>query len=154
MIDLRVESRLAAAPDALWQHATSMAGVNFELMPLVRMTHPSDRARLPDAGELPDGVLFRSWLLAFGVLPFDRHALCLRRVGPGMRFDEDSTSWLQRRWIHHRRVEPVAGGARVIDELRIEPRLRIAAPLVRVLVAQLFDHRHRRLRQRFGALTG
>ena len=154
MIALRFESRLAAAPDALWQHATSMAGVNFELMPLVRMTYPRDRDRLPEHDALPDGVLFHSWLLAFGLLPFDRHALCLRSLGPGMRFDEDSTSWLQRRWGHHRRIEPVPGGAVVIDELQIEPRIGFAAPIVRAIVTRLFRHRHRRLQRRFGALSG
>jgi ligand-binding SRPBCC domain-containing protein len=154
VIALHFESCLAAAPDTLWRHATSMAGVNFELMPLVRMTYPRDRAALPDAGELPDGVLFHSWLLLLGLLPFDRHALCLRSVGPGMRFDEDSTSWMQRRWGHHRRIEAVAGGARVIDELQIEPRIGFAAPLVRALVAQIFRHRHRRLQQRFGVMPG
>jgi hypothetical protein len=154
VIVLRFESRLAAAPDALWRHATSMAGVNFELMPLVRMSYPADAATLPDAIERPDGVLFRSWLLAFGVLPFDRHALCLRSVGPGMRFDEDSTSWLHRRWGHHRRIEPLDGGACVIDELQVVPRLRLAGAVVRVVVALIFDHRHRRLRRRFGALPG
>jgi ligand-binding SRPBCC domain-containing protein len=154
VIALRFESRLAVEPAELWRHATSMAGVNFELMPLVRMTHPRDRAVLPDAGELPDGVLFHSWLLLFGLLPFDRHALCLRSIGPGMRFDEDSTSWMQRRWGHHRRIEPVLGGAFVIDELQIEPRIGFAAPLVRAIVTQLFRHRHRRLRLRFGALPG
>jgi hypothetical protein len=154
VIALRFESRLAVEPAELWRHTTSMAGVNFELMPLVRMTHPRDRTALPDAGELPDGVLFHSWLLLFGLLPFDRHALCLRSVGPGMRFDEDSTSWMQRRWGHHRRIEAVAGGARVIDELQIVPRLAFAEPLVRVLVAQICRHRHQRLQQRFGALSG
>lgn len=152
MIALRFESRLTVAPDTLWRHATSMAGVNHELLPLVRMTHPLDRAALPAEGELPDGVLFHSWLLAFGVLPFDRHALCLSSIGPGKRFDEDSTSWLQRRWRHHRRIEPLNGGACVIDELQIEPRIGFAAPLVRAIVTQLFSHRHRRLRRRFGVL--
>ncbi len=154
MIDLRFESRLAVEPAVLWQHATSMAGVNFELMPLVRMTYPRARERLPASVEQPEGVLFHSWLLAFGVLPFDRHALHLHRVGPGMRFDEDSTSWMQRRWEHHRRVEPVAGGACLIDELRVVPRLRLAAPWVQMLVAQIFRHRHRRLRRRFGVVPG
>ncbi len=150
MIKLRFESQLATDATTLWQHASSMAGVNYELMPLVRMTHPADRAALPQE-KIPEGVLFQSWLLLFGVLPFDRHALRLTDVRPLQGFDEDSTSWLQARWIHKRRVREHLGGVIVVDELQITPRLRIAAPMVAVMVALIFRHRHRRLRRRFAA---
>ncbi|HEY1076151.1 MAG TPA: hypothetical protein VGE51_05640 [Fontimonas sp.] len=150
MIHLRFESRLAADAATVWQHASSMAGVNRELMPLVRMTYPADRAALPQGEAVPRGVLFHSWLMLFGVLPFDRHALRLSQVWPQQGFDEDSTSWLQTRWIHRRRLITHADGVSVIDELEITPRLRFAAPLVGLMVTQIFRHRHRRLVKRFG----
>lgn len=152
MIRLRFESRLAAAPETVWAVASTMAGVNAELGPWLRMSHPADRAAL-DAQAVPLGaVLFRSWLCVFGLIPFDRHALVLEQLYPGAGFDERSSSWLQKVWIHRRRIEAVPGGCRLSDELEIAPRLRMQAPLVRWLVAALFRHRHRRLRARYGAL--
>lgn len=153
MATLRLQfvSRLAADAATVWTHATTMEGVNHELMPFVRMSVPGQHAGLSIAHAPVGELLFHSWLLAFGVLPFDRHSLRLAAVGPGMRFDEDSHTWLQRRWRHHRRVEPVAGGCVLTDELEIQPR---AAPalVVRWIVSALFAHRHRRLSRRFGTL--
>ena len=153
MIHLRFESRLAETPERIWAVASTMAGVNAELGPWVRMSYPAERAAL-DGQDVPmQEVLFQSWLCAFGVLPFDRHALRLERLYPGVGFDERSTSWMQKLWVHRRRIEAVEGGACVSDELEIEPRLLFAAPLVRMIVGALFRHRHRRLRARFGALA-
>ena len=149
-VRLRFESSLAADASTVWAHATAMDGVNFELGPWVRMSVPKTFAGRSIDQARPGVVLFHSWLLAFGVLPFDRHALRLEAIGPGMRFDEHSTSWMQRVWRHHRRVEPQGAGCVVIDELEVVPR---AAPafLIRGIVGALFAHRHRRLRRRFGA---
>lgn len=153
MIALRFESHLATDVDSLWQHASSMAGVNYELMPLVRMTYPADRNALPQGEAVPDEVLFQSWLLLFAFLPFDRHALRLVDVWPGRGFDEDSTSWLQSRWVHKRRLVAQASGVVVTDELEITPRLGFTAPMTAFIVKQLFAHRHHRLRRRFGTLS-
>lgn len=152
-VSLRFESQLATDIDTLWQHASSMAGVNHELMPLVRMTYPPDRDALPQGEAVPKDVLFQSWLLLFGVLPFDRHALRLVDVWPGHGFDEDSTSWLQSRWVHRRRLVAQSRGVSVTDELEVAPRLRFAAPLTAFIVRQIFLHRHRRLRRRFGTFS-
>lgn len=153
MIRLRFESRLAAPASDIWAVASTMAGVNAELGPWVRMSYPPERVAL-DGQDVPmREVLFQSWLCVFGLIPFDRHALRLERLYPGVGFDERSTSWMQKLWVHRRRIEAVEDGARVTDELEIEPRLPFATPLVRVIVGALFRHRHRRLRARFGALT-
>ncbi|ROH93307.1 hypothetical protein ED208_01935 [Stagnimonas aquatica] len=154
MICLSFESRLAAAPETVWASASTMAGVNAELGPWVRMSYPAERAAL-DAQAVPLGeLLFQSWLCVFGLIPFDRHALVLEQLYPGIGFDERSSSWMQKVWVHRRRIEAIPGGCRVSDELEIAPRLRLQAPLVRWLVAALFRHRHRRLRARYGALAG
>jgi ligand-binding SRPBCC domain-containing protein len=146
------ESRLAAPADTVWAAVSTMDGVNDELMPLMRMSHPADLARFDDDVDVRPGlVVFHSWLLLFGVLPIDRHALAFDRLIPGRGFDERSHSWLQREWIHRRRVEPIGPDAcRVRDELAFEPRVPSAAPLVKPVVRRLFTHRHRRLRARFG----
>ncbi|MGH8444044.1 MAG: hypothetical protein ACREVL_02200 [Solimonas sp.] len=150
MIWLRFESRLAAEPPTIWLHATRMRGVNAELMPLVKMTSPKRYAGLTLRDAPPGELLFHSWLLAFGVLPFDRHALTIESVWD-YGFQENSTSWLQRRWRHKRYVELLPGGARLVDELEIEPRLS-PAWLVKRIVGALFAHRHRQLRRQFGTI--
>lgn len=149
MIVLAFESRLGADAATVWAQVSTMQGVNAELMPLVRMTVPAAFAGMT----LPEAPLgrpaFDSWLLAFGLVPFDRHRLQLERLHP-MGFDERSSSWLQRVWVHRRRVIAEANGCRVTDELEIEPRIGLAAPMVRRVVRALFAHRHRRLRRSFG----
>ena len=155
LIDVR--SELAAPAGPVWARANTMAGVNAELGPWVRMTHPADLTDLRSApAELVGSVAFQSWLLVGGVVPFDRHALRLRAVddrGPeGGGFVEDSTSWLQRRWRHERTVEPLPhGGCAVTDHLEVVPRIALARPLAARIVPWLFARRHRHLVERFGA---
>ncbi|HUP91683.1 MAG TPA: hypothetical protein VM074_05495 [Solimonas sp.] len=148
---LSFESRLAAPAAQVWAQVSTMAGVNAELMPLLRMSYPAEYAGMTLSDAPIRQVIFHSWLLLLGVLPFDRHALQLERVYP-MGFDERSSSWMQRVWIHRRRVEPDGDGCRVTDELEIEPRLPFAGVVVGPVVRAIFAHRHRRLRARFGAL--
>jgi ligand-binding SRPBCC domain-containing protein len=151
VIGIVFTSVVAASPEAVWAHATTMRGVNDELRPLVRMTAP----RHGTIEDLPLGeVGFRSVLLAGGLVPFDVHFLRLEERSAG-RFLERSHSLLQRRWEHERVVEPEpGGGTRVTDRLRIEPRLPGSAWLVRRMVAATFHHRHRRLARRFGGVAG
>jgi hypothetical protein len=96
------------------------------------------------------GVLFRSVLLALRCIPFDVHALHLDQVQAGEGFDERSTSWMQKTWIHRRRVFAADNGCVVTDELIVEPRVFFMAPVTRVVVGFLFRHRHRRLLKTFG----
>ncbi len=126
-----------------------MTGVNYELHPFIRMTSPQEHDTLPT--EVDGNVIFKSWLLLFGVVPLDRHALALASVHVGVGFVEESSSWLQPRWRHERTLtatEP--GGCTIEDRLVIEPRLRLFRPVVSAVVKQLFAHRHRRLVERFG----
>ncbi len=150
-IELSFSTRVAAGRAEVWSVVSTMPGVNAELMPFVRMTHPADRTSLETLDVAPGEVALRSWLLAGGVLPFDRHTLRLERVLPGEGFDEESTSWMQRRWRHERRLvaEP-DGTCTVADRLVVVPRLPLARPVVARIVRLLFAHRHRRLARRFG----
>ena len=144
MVELHFSTVVAASPDEVWRRVTTMDGVNAELGPWIRMTHPADRSSL-DVPDVPlNEVLFRSWVLLLGVLPLDRHALALERLHQ-RGFDERSSSWMQKVWIHRRRVEVAEGGARVSDELRFEPRLQLLAPMLRLVIGAIFRHRHRQL---------
>lgn len=151
-VELVFRSELAAPPAAVWAVISTMAGVNAELRPWVRMTHPAGVDELDPGDVEPGEVVFRSWLLAFGVLPFDRHSLAFERIADGEGFDEESTSWLQRRWRHERRLAPSPGGGTIVtDRLVVVPRIGLARPLVAHVVRFLFGHRHRRLVARFDA---
>lgn len=150
-IDLSFSSTLRAPRPEVWAVVSTMSGVNAELRPFVRMTYPNLAEQLSHAAIVPGQVLFRSWLLAGSVIPIDRHDLALERVIDGEGFDEESTSMLQRRWRHERRlIDTPEGGCVVRDRLVIVPRLSIARPMVARTVRFLFDHRHRVLRKRFG----
>jgi hypothetical protein len=150
-IVLEFESALARSRREVWATVATMRGVNAELMPFVRMTYPPDLPALTAVEVIPGEVAFHSWLLFLGVLPFDRHALALEQVTAEEGFVEESTSWMQRRWRHERLlIDRADGGCIVTDRLTIVPRIAFVAPVVRIVVRFLFDHRHARLRRRFG----
>jgi ligand-binding SRPBCC domain-containing protein len=145
-------SRLAVDRERLWAEVSTMQGVNFELAPWLRMSVPAEvRGKSLTDVRLGE-VAFESWLLTLGFLPFDRHRLCLVEVEPGRGFVERSSSWLERIWQHERTLEAVAGGTEIRDRITFEPRIAVLTPVVGVIVARLFRHRHARLRSRFGAL--
>lgn len=147
-MELCFASWLPTDPATVFRVIRTMEGVNRELRPWIRMTFPPRHATLLD--EESQGVSFASWLLALGVVPFDRHRLTLERIYQGPEvygFDEESTSWLQRRWRHERRVVAAPGGCEVIDRLVVVPRVGVVAPIVRRIVQALFEHRHRVLRR-------
>jgi ligand-binding SRPBCC domain-containing protein len=156
IIRLEFSSDVAAPPEQLWRHAGSMSGVNYELGPWVRMSHPARFASIADAlaaGAVPGRTIFHSWITLGRLLLLDRHAFGFERLLPGEGFDERSHSWTQRLWLHRRRVVAIPGGTCVTDQLEFQPRLSLMAPLLRQIVAWLFRHRHRRLRRRFGDIT-
>ena len=150
-IRLRFETFVAASPEQVWTRVSTMPGVNAELLPMLRMTYPESLSQLDQAPrELLGKVAFKSWVLLLGLVPVDRHSLCLEALYPGQGFDERSSSWSNRVWIHRRRLTPTAGGTGVEDVLEFEPRVALAAPFLRWFVTRVFRHRHRRLQAHFG----
>jgi hypothetical protein len=147
-----IRSELRASAEEVWAQVSTMEGVNEELSPWVRMSVPvaARGQRLADA---PVGrEAFTSVLLLLGLFPFDVHHLTLARLYP-RGFDEESWSWLQRRWCHKRRVEQATVGCAVLDELTVVPRLAPAF-VVKPVVEWIFAARHRKLRSRFGEPPG
>ena len=152
--EVRVESRLEAAPEAVWERAMSAEGINDEMAPLFRMTVPRGLDGL-DLDRVEPGRLGRSWILLFGILPVDYDDLGLERIEPGRGFLERSTMLSQRLWEHERTIEPLAdGGCTISDRVAWEPRLPLPGRLLRPLFGAFFRHRHRRLRRRFGGADG
>lgn len=146
-----LSSRLAAPADVVWAHATSMHGVNTELFPLVRMTHPRGLDSLAER-RVPLGArAFRSWILLAGLVPIDYDDLTFIELEPG-RFLERSPMLTQRAWEHERRVEPSGTGCVVTDRIHSTPRIAPLAPLFGWVYRLAFELRHRNLRRRFGIM--
>jgi ligand-binding SRPBCC domain-containing protein len=148
---IQLRSRLGAPPQAVWERIITPEGVNDELRPLLRMTVPRGAE---DFGveEIQAGRrIGRSWVLLFGLIPFDYDDLCLERVESGRGFLERSTMLSQRLWEHERTIEPAgAGGSALTDRVAWESRVPVPGALLRPLISFVFRHRHRRLRRRFG----
>ena len=142
-------SSLRERPDVVWRHATSPAGVNRELRPLLTMTFPPDVEDLVAAAE-PGKKAFRSWLLLGGILPVEYDDVTFVEVEPGRRFLERSRLLSQRVWEHERIVEPEGEGCRLTDRLGFEPRIPGTGALYAPIFRLVFRVRHRNLRRLFG----
>jgi ligand-binding SRPBCC domain-containing protein len=144
-------SRLASPAERVWEHASTMEGVNYELAPLLRMTHPPGIDRLDPSLAALGEPAFRSRVLLLGLIPVDYDDLTLVLVDVGRGFTERSSLATQRLWEHERRIEPDGDAAcELVDRIRHEPRVPVAARHQSALLRQVFRHRHRRLRRRFG----
>lgn len=150
-------TRLAAPAERVWERAVTLAGVNDELRPILRMTAPPGLRGATIADLTPGVPAGRSWLLLGGLLPVDFDDLRLLEIEPPRRFLELSSMLSMRVWQHERVVEALpGGGCELTDSLGFElrsplDRLPGAAALAARLVALVFRHRHRRLLATHGA---
>ena len=145
-----------AAPEAdVWARVTAPEGFNDELKPLMRMTVPRPMRGKTIADVTPGERLGRSWLLLFGILPFDYDDIGIAELGPGRRFLERSSMLSMRRWEHERTVSATGDRAcDVRDRLGFELRFpwRVVpgmAGVLRRVLCRVFIHRHRRLARHF-----
>lgn len=145
-------SEVAAPPETVWTLVSTMAGVNQELAPLLRMTYPPAQRNLPTAVPLGRRA-FRSWLLLFGLVPIEYDDLTLLKLAPNRGFVERSPMMTLRIWQHVRTLRPVPGGCRITDRLTFVPRLPYTGWLWQLAVRGTFAWRHRNLRRIFGTGT-
>src|SRR5688572_22277928 len=92
-----ITSVLAASPQRVWAHASSIEGISFELGPWLHMSVP----RGTDARSLSDRLsrgavslpwsMGRAWLLLLGLVPFDWDDMTIVELQPGQRFLERSS---------------------------------------------------------------
>ncbi|NRF68219.1 hypothetical protein HLB44_14595 [Aquincola sp. S2] len=150
MPQFTMQSELAIAPDRFWS-GMSMRAVNDELNPLVHMTAPPAWRDGPLEAWQTGRVLFRSWVLLFGWLPVDRHALQLQAIDPAGGFVEESTSWTHRRWRHERSTGATPRGCLLTDRVTVDSRVPGLAWALLPVYRAVFAHRHRRLLQGYGA---
>jgi hypothetical protein len=150
MAEVSVASYLEADPDQVWERAISPEGINDELKPLMRMTIPEGMEDGLDPGAIELGrPIGRSWILLFGLLPFEYDDITIVRM-ERRGFLERSKLLTQRSWEHERRVEPEGDGCVISDRVAWEPRLGLPGGALTPMFRGIFNHRHRRLRERFG----
>ncbi len=148
---LTFKSELDASVASVWEIVGTMAGVNAELAPWLRMTAPPAAANLRIEDAAIGQPMFASWVLFGGVVPIDRHNFKLAQVERGRGFVEDSTSWTERSWEHRRHLEPCGeSSCTLTDRLTFTPRLSVSGPILTRVIGAVFKHRHRVLRERFG----
>ena len=144
-----IQSKVNADKQALWQHITQMQNVNYELLPIVRMTYPADRAALNGVDVPLRTPLFTSVLLLFGFIPLDLHHLAFDKIDEGNAFYENSTTLTHKYWKHTRTLTATDGGTLVNDEVTFQPRFGLLGHLFLPVYKQVFAHRHRRLTKLF-----
>lgn len=148
--EITVSSRLDALPADVWDRVIAPEGINDEMRPYLRMTLPPGVDRLdPESIELGKPI-GRSWILLFGLLPFDYDDVTLVRLEPGHGFLEHSQMLSQRVWEHERSIEPEGNGCQVTDRVSWQPRLGLPGRPLRPLIGWFFRHRHKRLQRHFG----
>jgi ligand-binding SRPBCC domain-containing protein len=149
--EIAVSSSLRAMPAEVWDRVITPEGIRDEMRPYMRMTLPPGVERLdPESIELGKRIR-RSWILLFGLLPFDYDDITLVRLEPGRGFLERSRMLSQRVWEHERTLEPTPdGGCLIADRVSWQPRLGLPGRPLRPLIAWFFRHRHKRLRRHFG----
>ena len=149
--EIVVTSRLAASPERVWDRVITPEGINDEMRPYLGMTIPAGVEQLdPESIELGKKI-GRSWVLLFGLIPFDYDDLTLVELDPGKGFLERSQMLSQRSWEHERTLESAGDGASLItDRVRWQPRLGLPGRPLRPVIGWFFRHRHKRLRRHFG----
>jgi ligand-binding SRPBCC domain-containing protein len=110
--------------------------------------------------EVPLGTpIGRSWLLLFGIIPFDYDKITIAERDHGRRFLEKSTMMSMARWEHERTLEERDGGCLVKDRLTFHLRppgrwIPGAHRFVAWVLSKLFSHRHRKLQRFFHERKG
>ncbi len=147
---LNFSTRLAAPQPRVWEWITSIDGISKEMAPYMRMTVPRGVTNIQSISFKPGKRLFRSWILLFGLIPFDFSDLTLESLDEGTGFVEQSPMGSMRLWRHERHLTPVEGGCLLTDNLTFEPR--ILGGLTFRIIKAFFTHRHRNLTRFFGLL--
>ena len=152
MPSFKIESRVNADIERLYADLLTMDGVNYELMPVVKMTTPSKWAS-KHLKLWPVGTeLFSSVILLFGVIPVDLHRFKLSEVNES-GFKERSSSLTHKEWNHNRTIKSSGSTCIVTDELEFIPKLGFLGGVLVPVYTAIFKHRHIRLEAKYGAIS-
>lgn len=148
MPSFEIETKLNVKPDTLSKDVLTMSGVNYELMPLVRMTAPLEWADKPLYDWPVESPVFTSTLMLFGFFPIDRHEFRFLVTG-SKGFRECSSSLSNREWRHDRSIGSDGSSCIVRDTVMFEPKLKILGAIMLPIYKYIFWHRHKRLKAKY-----
>lgn len=142
---VKVQTRLHAEPDRVWQAVQKPALLQHVSFPLIVFI-PLGASGDPHA-PFPDGRS-RVFMLAFAVLPFGRQWIDVSRHwdgGPVRRLRDNGAGDLVRRWDHWITIAPhPEGGTEYVDEVEIEAG--VLTPLVWAFAHLFYRWRQHRWR--------
>jgi hypothetical protein len=138
--------------DQLVRAQLNFRGVNYELNPIVHMTAPSEWKSRSLAEAPVKEKFFSSVLLLFRFLPIDIHHIVFDQILEN-GFREISSSLLMKHWNHNREVEDLEQGCVLTDEISFSTRMPFLGPVMKPVYNFVFNHRHKRLIQKFGTAS-
>ena len=144
----RIESRVAGNATLISQKHLTMEGVNFELMPLIRMTAPANLYTCHLKELSANTKSFNSLVLLLGFIPVDIHSFAFLELDE-QGFSEQSSSLLNSLWQHERLIKACDDECIIIDEISFVTRIKLLSPLLLPIYKAIFKHRHKRLRKKW-----
>lgn len=149
MPGFEISTRLNVSLVSLTNDLLTMKGVNYELMPLIKMTAPFDWVEKPLYDWPIASPVFTSTLMLFGFLPVDRHKFKLLSTGAN-GFSECSSSISNHEWRHTRFISEEGCSCIVKDTVSFEPKLTWSGRIMLPIYKRVFEHRHKRLKAKYG----
>lgn len=144
----KIESKIDGDLQQLYQELFTIPGVNYELMPVAKMTAPVEWST-KHLKDWPTGrELFTSLVLLFGIIPVDLHRFKLLQIN-GSEFREGSSTLLHTEWNHTRSIQSLGSVCLVTDELEFIPKLSLMGSLMEPVYKAIFNHRHKRLKAKY-----
>jgi hypothetical protein len=150
MPKFEIETPLAVSPEQLSTDLLSMAGVNDELSPLLKMTAPQQWIEKPIFQWPVNIPLFSSTILLFGFIPIDVHRFKFTSVNT-MGFKESSSTLFNSLWQHERSIlsDGDGDGATIKDVVYYRSKLAVLGGLFKPVYRWIFIHRHKRIKFKY-----
>ena len=152
MPSFEISSIIEGSMKDLSEDLLCMDGVNYELLPLAKMTVPSEWTKKPLNSWPLNTHIFTSTILLFGFLPVDLHKFKLKKASES-GFSETSSSLVNKEWNHQRKISPVNGACEVRDLVEYIPKVKFLGAAMKPVYKVIFAHRHQRLRAKYKAIS-
>ena len=149
MYSFQIESELNASSKEVAEHCLTMNGVNYELLPIAKMTVAREWKLKPLNDWPANDYICYSLILLFGFLPVDVHRIKFLSTSE-TGFCEASTSLIHKLWNHKREIVAVGDKTKIIDKINYVPRINVIGNLLKPIYKFIFDRRHKRLLAKFG----
>lgn len=141
MKTIELTTVLPADPAVVWDHVLQPRLMCFVAKGMLTF-QPIEPNEFPERWS---ASRFKVRKLLFGVLPIGWQEISIEFLpdqGRMHRMRENGRGWLIPTWDHTMEVEPVEGGTRYVDRVRIEAG--VLTPIVVAFARRFFAHRQRR----------